>query len=84
LIGAAAAVVRDVARMQSAAQREGTRLLTFTIETELQFAAPADLERFCERLAELVSEAAAEHAANEGRRYRLVLGGHPAPAKEDR
>jgi DNA-binding transcriptional ArsR family regulator len=81
LIGAASGVVRDVARMQSAAQREGTRLLTFTIEAELRFAAPADLERFCDRLAELVAEAAAAHGTSEaGRPYRLVLGGHPAPS----
>jgi DNA-binding transcriptional ArsR family regulator len=79
LIGAASAVVREVARMQSAAQRDGKRLLTFTIETELRFAAPADVERFCERLAELVGTAAAEHASAAGRPYRLVLGGHPAP-----
>lgn len=80
LIGAASAVVRDVARMQSAAQREGTRLLTFTIEAELRFAAPADVERFCDRLAELVAEAAATHGAGRGRPYRLVLAGHPAPS----
>lgn len=81
LIGAASAVVRDVARMQSAAQREGTRLLTFTIETELRFAAPADVERFCDRLAELVADTAASHSAGAGGRpYRVVLGGHPAPS----
>jgi DNA-binding transcriptional ArsR family regulator len=84
LIGAASGVVRDVARMQSAAQREGTRLLTFTIEAELRFAAPADVERFCERLAALVGEAAAAHATTgSGRRYRLVLGGHPAAAPDE-
>jgi DNA-binding transcriptional ArsR family regulator len=84
LIGAASAVVRDVARMQSAAQREGKRLLTFTIETELRLAAPADLERFCERLADLVGAAVAEHATTDGGRpYRLVIGGHPAPVTED-
>ena len=78
LIGAASAVVRDVARMQGAARADGTRLLTFTIETEVQLAAPDDLERFAGRLAELVAEAASEHTS--GRPYRLVLGAHPAPA----
>jgi DNA-binding transcriptional ArsR family regulator len=81
LIGAATNVVRDVVRMQSAAAREGTRLLTFTIEADVRFAAPADVERFCGRLAELVAEAAATHGtATGGRPYRLVLGGHPAPS----
>ncbi len=79
LIGAASAVVRDVARMQSAAQREGTRLLTFTIEADVRFAEPADVERFCDRLAGLLAETVAEHGtAAGGRPYRLVLGGHPA------
>jgi DNA-binding transcriptional ArsR family regulator len=79
LVGAACAVVRDVTRMQAAARRDGTRLLTFTIETELRFASPADIERFCERLAGLVAGAAQElGAADGGRPYRLVLAGHPA------
>jgi DNA-binding transcriptional ArsR family regulator len=81
LIGAASDIVRDVVRMQSAARREGTRLLTFTIEADVRFAAPADVERFCNHVAELVAEAAATHGASTGGRpYRLVLGGHPAPA----
>jgi DNA-binding transcriptional ArsR family regulator len=84
LIGAATEVVRDVVRMQSAARRDGNRLLTFTIETEVGFAAPADVERFCTRLAELVAEAATTHGtATGGRRYRVVLGGHPAPSKNE-
>jgi DNA-binding transcriptional ArsR family regulator len=80
LIGAATDVVRDVVRMQSAARREGTRLLTFTIEAEVGFAEPADVERFCTRLANFV----AEHGSTAGgRRYRVVIGGHPAPRTEE-
>jgi DNA-binding transcriptional ArsR family regulator len=80
LIGAATDVVRDVVRMQSAARREGTRLLTFTIEAEVGFAEPADVERFCTRLASFV----AEHGSTAGgRRYRVVIGGHPAPRTEE-
>jgi DNA-binding transcriptional ArsR family regulator len=83
LVDAAGGVVRDVARMQAAAEREGARLLTFTIETEVSLAAPADLERFTDRLAELVAQAASElNAPAGGRPYRVVLGGHPAPRKE--
>jgi DNA-binding transcriptional ArsR family regulator len=81
LIGAATNVVRDVVRMQSAARREGTRLLTFTVEADVRFAAPVDVERFCARLAELVAEAAAAYGTGTGgRAYRVVLGGHPAPS----
>jgi DNA-binding transcriptional ArsR family regulator len=81
LIGAASDVVRDVARMQAAADRSGTRLLTFTLETEVLFASPADIERFAGRLADLLAETAAEHGTPRGGRpYRVVVGGHPAPA----
>ena len=82
LIGAASNVVRDVARMQVAADAEGTRLLTFTLEADFRFAKPADVERFAERLAELVAEAAADHGSTRGRPYRLVLAGHPTPSTE--
>jgi len=80
LIGTAAGVVRDVARMQAAAEREQTRLLTFTVEAEVGFADPGDIERFATRLAELMRQAASEfNPPAGGRRYRVVAGGHPAP-----
>lgn len=67
--------------MQAAADREGARLLTFTIETEVSFATPADVERFTDRAAELVARAASEFNASDGRTYRIVAGGHPARAE---
>jgi DNA-binding transcriptional ArsR family regulator len=82
LVNTAAGVVRDVARMQQAADGRGERLLTFTIETEVGFAQPADLERFTEALAEAVARTAADFDAP-GRRYRVVVGAHPTPAKEE-
>jgi DNA-binding transcriptional ArsR family regulator len=80
LIDTAAGVVRDVARMQTNAQRDGRRLLTFTIEAEVGLAAPGDLERFAGRIADLIEQAASEFTTPAGgRRYRVVVGGHPAP-----
>jgi DNA-binding transcriptional ArsR family regulator len=80
LIDSAAAVVRDVARMQARAQKQGTRLLVFTVDTEVTFATPQDLEHFCTSVAEFITREAAKHdSATGGRRYRVVLGGHPAP-----
>jgi DNA-binding transcriptional ArsR family regulator len=79
LVATAAGVVRDVARMQGAAESRGQRLLTFTIETEVRFAEPGDLERFTTALAAAVAGTAAEFDAPEGRSYRVVAGGHPAP-----
>jgi DNA-binding transcriptional ArsR family regulator len=73
-------VVRDVARMQARAEDEGTRLLTFTIDTEIGFDTPADLERFTTELAAFVAGQAATHGTSgAARRYRIVIGGHPAP-----
>jgi DNA-binding transcriptional ArsR family regulator len=83
LIDAAGDVVRHVARMRTRAEQEGTRLLTFAIDTEIAFATPGDLERFTTALAEFVArEAANVPATTKGRRYRILLGGHPAPGVE--
>jgi len=81
LLRTAANVVRDVARQQSEADDEGTRLLTFTLETEIGFATPQDLERFTDELAEAFTTTAARYDAP-GRRFRVIAGGHPAPRTE--
>lgn len=79
LIDRAGDIVRDVARMQAHAEQEGTRLLTFTIDTEVSFATPGELEHFTTALAAWVARQAAKHDAREGgRRYRILVGGHPA------
>lgn len=79
LVARSAETVREVTRMQAAAAAEGTRLLTFTIEADVGFAAPQDIEVFAERLTAMVAELAGEFAPQgEGRRYRLLIGGHPA------
>jgi DNA-binding transcriptional ArsR family regulator len=80
LIDTAADVVRDVTRMRVQAEKQGARLLTFTMEADVSFAEPGDLERFTTAVAELVArEAAKYHAPGGGRRYRVVIGGHPSP-----
>lgn len=79
LVRTAAAMVRDVARMRKAADAEGTRLLTLTIEADLAFATPRDFDRFTERLTEVVADLARSFVAPQGgRRYRLVAAAHPA------
>ena len=80
LVAAAAGLVRDVTRMQTRAERQRKRLLTFTIETEVGFAAPEDVERFSTALAASVARLAARFTAKgAARRYRVVIGGHPRP-----
>ncbi|ODT09271.1 MAG: hypothetical protein ABS35_43245 [Kaistia sp. SCN 65-12] len=79
LVARSAETVREVTRMQAAAAEEGTRLLTFTIEADIGFAAPQDVEAFAGRLVEMVAGLAEEfRPEGEGRRYRLLIGGHPA------
>ncbi len=83
LIATATGAVRDVARMQDAAQRAGKRLLTFTVETEVRIAAPADLDRYASALADAVRRVTEEFTAASGaggRRYRVIAAGHPASA----
>lgn len=83
LMAAATEVVRDVGRMQAAASAEGTRLLTFTVEAEVAFAAPADVLTFTDRLAEAVAAIAADLHDPDGRPYRLIAGGHPSPHPQE-
>lgn len=79
LVARSAETVREVTRMQAAAAAEGTRLLTFTIEADIGFAAPQDIEAFTTRLTAMVAALAEEYAPKtDGRRYRLLIGGHPA------
>jgi DNA-binding transcriptional ArsR family regulator len=84
LVATASAVVRDVTRMQSEAERKEQRLLTFTVEAEVRFAEPGDVERFASALADAVASTAAEFDTPDGRPYRLVVGAHPAPKKPRR
>ena len=78
LIGTASAMVRDVARMRQAAEVEGSRLLTLTVEADLTFATPADFDAFSNEVAAAVADLARAYAAPTGRRYRLTAVAHPA------
>ncbi len=80
LISGAAGMARDVARMQTAAGEADKRLLTFTIEAEVGFERPSDMDRFAADLAEAVHALGKRYAPEGGgRRYRVFIGGHPAP-----
>ncbi|NEA31114.1 helix-turn-helix domain-containing protein [Streptomyces sp. SID13031] len=79
LVEVAAGTVRDVARMQSKADADGKRLLTFTLEAEVRFAEPGDVHRFTDALTEAVRQVVETFDTEGGRPYRLIAGGHPAP-----
>lgn len=78
LIGAASATVRDVARMRQAAESQGSRLLTLTVEADVTLATPADFDRFSEQVTAVVADIARAYAAPAGRRFRLTAVAHPA------
>ncbi|MDO9338526.1 MAG: ArsR family transcriptional regulator [Caulobacteraceae bacterium] len=84
LIRAAAETVRDVGRMRQAADAEGRRLLTFTIDAEVAFAAPGDIERFAHRLTEAVAALVKDFDTPGGRPYRLIAATHPAKGSKAR
>lgn len=83
LVQVAAATVRDVARMQVKADETGKRLLTFTAETDVRFASPADVHRFTDELTEALREIATRFDTRDGRQYRVVVGGHPVAKPTD-
>ncbi|RZQ63018.1 winged helix-turn-helix domain-containing protein [Amycolatopsis suaedae] len=83
LIDVASGAVRDVARMQAGAERAGTRLLTFTVETEVRFGAPGDVHRFTDELAAAIADVVARFDTPDGRPYRVLGAGHPAPRQGD-
>ncbi len=78
LIATASAMVRDVARMRQAADAEGARLLTLTVEADIGFANPADFDAFTEDVSAAVAALARKYSAPAGRRYRLTAAAHPA------
>lgn len=84
LIRTAAETVREVGRMRQAADAEGRRLLTFTLDAEVAFAAPGDIERFADRLTQAVAALAAEFNTEGGKPYRLIAATHPAKGSKSR
>ena len=61
-------------------RRADKRLLTFTLETEVRFAQPSDVHAFTEELAAAVRQVIERYDCADGRPYRMVALGHPAPA----
>ena len=79
LVRTAARIVHEVGRMRGEAEREGSRLLTFTVEADVGLATPAELDAFATKLTEAVAELVKAYPAQGSRRrYRLTAAGHPA------
>ncbi|MFI7128908.1 ArsR/SmtB family transcription factor [Nonomuraea sp. NPDC050153] len=83
LLAVTARAFGDVAEMRERAVQEDKRLVTFTIETDVGFAEPADISRFATDLAARVADLVASYDSPQtARRYRLIIGGHPTPASD--
>ncbi len=81
LVQVAGAVVRDVGRMVVRSREQDRRLLTFTLEADVRFAAPGDVHDFTDALAQALAGVVAAFDTPGGRPYRLLAAGHPAPDK---
>ena len=84
LAGAAAKTLRDVGDLRDRAAREGRKLATLTIETEIRFSSTASRAAFAEDLADAVARLTAKYhddAAPAGRRFRMLACVHPARTK---
>ena len=57
--------------------------MTFTLETDVAFAHPTDVEAFTTELADAIATLAHRHHQPGGRQYRIVVGGHPTPRAND-
>jgi DNA-binding transcriptional ArsR family regulator len=82
LIATASRTIRDVGALEERARREGKRVATLTLETDVRFANAESRARFAEELANAIARLAAKYnddRAPGGRRFRLLAAVHPAP-----
>ena len=82
-VAAAGRAIRDVGALEDRARKEGKRLATLTLETELRFAGAESRARFAEELTAALARIAAKYhdeRAPGGRRFRLLTAVHPVPA----
>ena len=83
LIALAARIVREVSHFARRSRETGKRLATFSLDTEIRFQSPEARARFSRELVAAISELARRYhdeSAPGGRRHRLVVVAHPAPA----
>ncbi|HEX2220279.1 MAG TPA: helix-turn-helix domain-containing protein [Gemmatimonadales bacterium] len=82
LVAAAGRTIRDVAALEDRARKEGKRIATLTLDTEVRFANAETRARFAEELAEALARVAARYHDERtpgGRWFRLLAAVHPVP-----
>lgn len=83
LVAAAARTIRELAVLRERADKAGKRLPSLTLQSEVRFASAADRNAFGEELANALArlvEKYHDEEAEGGRRFRLLVGLHPALA----
>jgi predicted ArsR family transcriptional regulator len=81
LSAVAGRALNDLAALGRAAAARGKRVPTFTLETAVRFATPADQRRFAEELATALTTLAGKYHqpdAPQGRTFRVFACGYPA------
>lgn len=81
LLAVASKLIGDVATLRRRADASGKRLATFTAQTDVRFASPAEQSAFAAELTECLGRLAAKYHQSEatnGRTFSFVLAGHPA------
>lgn len=85
LVALAARTIRELAALMSGAKKARKRLATFSVQTEVALARPADMRAFADDLTRAVADVVAHHhneTTSGGQRFRLVIGSYPKLLKE--
>ena len=81
LAAVSARTISELAELRTRAAAVGKRLPTFSLETAVRFASPADQAAFLEELSNTVARLVARYhdeGSDDGRWFRLAIGSHPA------
>jgi DNA-binding transcriptional ArsR family regulator len=92
LLGLASKIQNELGRAAQLAAKEGKRLATLSVNTELRFTSPEQRATFTEELQRAIAEVVGRHSspnrnkdgtAAEGRPFRLALGCYPIPKEKE-
>ncbi len=81
LIAAASRTIGDVGELRERARAAGRQLPTLTLEGEVRFGSGEEQRAFADELTDTFAALVAKYhdgAAERGRRFRIVISGHPA------
>lgn len=84
LLAIASRTIRELAELRSRADEAGQRLATMTLTTDVRFASADDRDAFARELTEAVAHLVQRYHSAEGSgRFRVLIGGYPAPPGAD-